>query len=55
MAVTHRLRRARDLDRDRAAEAVSDMFHLDVSLFPMDRYRASAPRAPFRLDARGLA
>ena len=28
MAVAHRFRRARNLDLDRAAKAVSDMFHM---------------------------
>src|SRR3569832_1511122 len=32
MTITHRRRFARDLDRDRATEAVSNMFHLDVLL-----------------------
>jgi hypothetical protein len=32
MAIAHRRRLARDLDRDRTTEAVSDVFHLLVSV-----------------------
>jgi hypothetical protein len=32
MAIAHRRRLARDLDRDRATKAISDMFHWIVSV-----------------------